>query len=526
MVPSALARDAAWLKIATGMASAMAGEQQLQQLVETICEVMPCDAVALLRRVDQQLVPVAVHGLAPEIIGQQFDPLAQPRLAAILAAAQPVRFAADAGLADPFDGWLAADRERDCDVHACIGCSLQVEGQLVGVLTLDALTPGAFDEVADTTIAAFAALAAAALRNMAMVEALAAAGEQQRALARELVQDAARREGELVGSSAAMASLRQEIRLVAATELAVLISGETGTGKELVARTLHAQSRRADQPLVQINCAALPESLAESELFGHVRGAFSGASSDRAGKFELANGGSLLLDEIGELPLALQAKLLRALQQGEIQRVGSDRLLRVDVRIIAATNRDLEQEVAAGRFRRDLYHRLKVYPLLVPPLRQHMADLDALCGYFLDHASRRLGLSQLRLHPLALAALRSYDWPGNVRELEHLLTRASLKASRGGDRRPLIRAEHLELTSSPAPVASGGQPELPATTTLPVTALPAGGLREAVDDYQRQLISATLAACHGNWAEAARRLHTDRASLSRLARRLELGEGD
>lgn len=531
MATSALAREAAWLKIASGMASATAGDQQLQQLVETICEVMPCDAVALLRCVDQQLLPVAVYGLAPEIIGQQFDPRTQPRLAAILAANQPVRFAADAGLADPFDGWLAADRERDCDVHACMGCSLQVEGQLVGVLTLDALAPGAFDEVADTTIAAFAALAAAALRNITMVEALAAAGEQQRALARELVKDAARREGELVGSSAAMANLRQEIGLVAATELAVLISGETGTGKELVARTLHAQSRRAEQPLVQINCAALPENLAESELFGHVRGAFSGASSDRAGKFELANGGSLLLDEIGELPLALQAKLLRALQQGEIQRVGSDHLLRVDVRIIAATNRDLEQEVAAGRFRRDLYHRLKVYPLLVPPLRQHIADLDALCGYFLDHASRRLGLSQLRLHPQALALLRSYDWPGNVRELEHLLTRASLKASRGGERRPLIRAEHLELSSptansSPATSASSKTPQQPAALTLPAAGLPEMGLREAVEAFQRQLISHTLAACHGNWAEAARRLQTDRANLSRLARRLDVSDGD
>ena len=397
-----------------------------------------------------------------------------------------------------------------------MGCALYVDQQLVGALTLDALQPGAFDHVDMMTIAAFAALAAATLRNVALIRALERASEQQRALARELVQEARQREGILIGQSQPLQHLREEIRLVAATDLAVLITGETGTGKELVARTLHSQSRRADQVLVYVNCAALPESIAESELFGHTKGAFTGAISDRAGKFELADGGTLFLDEIGELPLGLQAKLLRVLQQGEVQRVGSDRLLHVNVRLIAATNRDLPQEVAAGRFRADLYHRLKVYPIAVPALRQHKEDLPILCGYFLDQARLRLALQQIGLHPQALQLLQSYEWPGNVRELEHLLMRASLKAAREQPLRPLIRTEHLELQS---PVASEPTSEpLDAAPGL----IPGVGLREAVESVERQLITQALQQHEGNWSAAARTLQLDRANLSRLAKRLGL----
>ncbi len=511
-------RDQAWLQIAVGLSTSMPDELQFQRLVQAIDDVLPCDAVALLQLREGELVPVAARGLAPELIGQHFHPADHPRLQAILASREPVRFPADTSLPDPFDGWLAADSERIADVHACMGCSLYVERQLVGVLTLDALQPGAFDEVDDMTVAAFGALAAATLRNVALIRALEATSEQQRALARELVQEARRREGELIGRSPALQALRQEIRLVAATDLAVLITGETGTGKELVARTLHAQSRRAEQALVHVNCAALPESIAESELFGHLKGAFTGAIADRPGKFELADGGTLFLDEIGELPLGLQAKLLRALQQGEIQRVGADRALRVDVRLIAATNRDLEQEVAEGRFRADLYHRLKVYPLSVPPLREHREDLEVLCGYFLDQARAKLGLKQIGLHPLALLALKQYDWPGNVRELEHLLMRASLKAARRGEARPLIRPEHLDLNEAvvTSVEASG------AMTGLDTVPLPPDGLRMAVDSFQRQLIRQALADHDGNWSATARSLQLDRANLTRLAKRLGL----
>ncbi len=507
--------DRALWQIAVDLSNTMPGEVQFQRLVSAIGTVLPCDAVALFHLRDGVLAPVASHGLAPELMGRRFAPAVHPRLAAILESSNPVRFPADCDLPDPFDGLLAADAERELPVHACMGCSLHVDRELVGVLTLDALDQAAFDSLPDSTVAAFAALAAATLRNVALIRALEQASERQRAIARDLMQEALRREGNLIGNSAAMAALRQEIALVAATDLAVLVSGETGTGKELVARTIHAQSPRAEQALVQINCAALPESVAESELFGHRKGAFTGAVNDHAGKFELAHRDTLFLDEIGELPLALQAKLLRALQQGEIQRVGADELIRVTVRVIAATNRDLQHEVDAGRFRADLYHRLHVYPIAVPPLREHKEDLAVLAGYFLDAARHRLGVERLDLHPLALAALIAYDWPGNVRELEHLLLRASLKACRRGGERIVVQAGDLDLPTTMAATAS---------PAFEVAIIPEASLRDAVDDYQRRLIGAALAEFGGNWSQAARRLDVDRANLQRLAKRLGLQE--
>ncbi|MBS1155780.1 MAG: transcriptional regulator, NifA subfamily, Fis Family [Proteobacteria bacterium] len=505
--------DRALWQIAVDLSNTMPGEVQFQRLVSAVGTVLPCDAVALLHLQDGVLTPVASHGLAPDLMGRRFEPQAHPRLAAILESARPVRFPMDSDLPDPFDGLLAVDAEHEKPVHACMGCSLHVDRELVGVLTLDALDEHAFERLPDSTVAAFAALAAATLRNVALIRALEQASERQRAIARDLMQEALRREGTLVGSSPAIRALRREISLVATTDLAVLITGETGTGKELVARTVHAQSPRAEQALVQINCAALPESVAESELFGHRKGAFTGAVSERAGKFELAHGGTLFLDEIGELPLNLQAKLLRALQQGEIQRVGADEIIRVNVRIIAATNRDLLREVEAGRFRADLYHRLHVYPIAVPPLRDHREDLAALAGTFLDAARHKLGIARIDLHPQALAALEAYDWPGNVRELEHLLLRASLKAAQRDGERALLRPDDLALPQTAIPpMVAPLQAELPA--------LPQMGLREAVDAYQRQLIETALAANQGNWSLAAKQLGLDRANLQRLARRV------
>ncbi len=208
----------------------------------------------------------------------------------------------------------------------------------------------------------------------------------------------------------------------------MLISGETGTGKELVAKAVHQGSPRAANPLVYLNCAALPESVAESELFGHVKGAFTGAISNRSGKFEMADNGTLFLDEIGELSLALQAKLLRVLQYGDIQRVGDDRSLRVDVRVLAATNRDLRQEVVEGRFRADLYHRLSVFPLSVPALRERENDVVLLAGYFCEQCRLRMGLARVILAEAARNRLQQWSWPGNVRELEHAIHRAVVLA--------------------------------------------------------------------------------------------------
>ncbi|GLP96671.1 nitric oxide reductase transcriptional regulator NorR [Paraferrimonas sedimenticola] len=507
----------ALLDIALDLSAAMPSQRRYQRLIETVASVFPCDAAALLIVQNRALVPVALHGIAPELIGQAFEPSAHPRLERIMSSQEPVRFEYDSDLPDPFDGHLAVDIERSLDVHACIGCSLYAEGELVGVLTVDALAQGAFDQLSDELLATFSALAAVALKNANLVDALQRMGQQQQAVARELVQEARLREGEIVGDSAPIQQLKDNIARVAASQLSVLITGETGTGKELVARTLHAQSSRAQAALVHVNCAALPESVAESELFGHVKGAFTGANQARMGKFELANGGTLFLDEVGELSLAIQAKLLRALQQGEVQRVGADANVTVNVRIIAATNRDLQEEVRQGRFRADLYHRLCVYPVKVPALKEHIEDIPLLAGHFLQQAQHKLGIEQIVLHPNALKAMQEYDWPGNVRELEHLMLRAGLKARQGANGRVRIDLEHLEIA-----VGSTTPEQAPLSNENAVAPIAANGLRDAVDQFQCQIIANTLSKNQGNWAQTARDLQLDRGNLFRLAKRLGL----
>ena len=234
--------------------------------------------------------------------------------------------------------------------------------------------------------------------------------------------------GDLVGQSAALRHIISQIDVVAPTEASVLILGETGTGKELVAHEIHCRSRRKDKPLVRVNCASIPRDLFESEFFGHVRGSFTGAVKDRAGRFETAEGGTLFLDEVGEIPLDIQNKLLRVLQEKRYERVGDDRTRHADVRIVAATNRDLKKAVAAGRFREDLYYRLNVFPVQVPPLRERMDDLPLLAKHFVELSSKDLKCAKPRLTRAAVAKLQSYDWPGNVRELRNVIERAVILA--------------------------------------------------------------------------------------------------
>jgi anaerobic nitric oxide reductase transcription regulator len=322
------------------------------------------------------------------------------------------------------------------------------------------------------------------------------------------------RSGDLIGRSAAMERLRADIQLVARSDLSVLVSGETGTGKELVAQAIHDASPRRAAPLIQVNCAALPEAVAESELFGHVRGAFTGADRDRPGKFEVARGGTLLLDEVGELPLSLQPKLLRALQEGEIQRVGSDATIRVDTRIIAATNRDLASEVEEGRFRADLFHRINVFPLAVPPLRDRREDIPLLAGFFCDRIRRQLGTGPVRLTPDARSALQEFDWPGNVRELENVVSRLVLRASRNTERdAPIV----LDATLVRPEVTPEGR--RPATARR---AAPDASLKDQVDAFKRAVIQEALDTADGNWAAAARGLGVHRSNLHAVAQRLGL----
>lgn len=236
---------------------------------------------------------------------------------------------------------------------------------------------------------------------------------------------------DLIGQSAGLARIRHQIAMVAATDASVLITGESGTGKELVAKAIHQLSGRRGKPLVRVNCAAIPRELFESEFFGHVRGSFTGAIKDRVGRFELANGGTLFLDEVGEIPLDLQGKLLRVIQEGQFERVGEDRTRSVDVRLISATNRDLARESSDGRFRLDLYYRLSVFPIEVPPLRERREDIVPLAERFLSMAARKLMIKAPVLTKAQVRELEQYQWPGNVRELQNVIERAMILAAHG-----------------------------------------------------------------------------------------------
>jgi DNA-binding NtrC family response regulator len=262
------------------------------------------------------------------------------------------------------------------------------------------------------------------------IETLKAQLELENAYLQEEVVEA-RAFGDLVGQSAALRQVVSQIDLVAPTEASVLILGETGTGKELVAREIHRRSPRKDKPLVRVNCASIPKELFESEFFGHARGSFTGAIKDRAGRFETAEGGTLFLDEIGEVPPDMQSKLLRVLQEKRYERVGDDRTRQANVRIIAATNRDLKKEAAAGRFREDLFYRLNVFPIQVIPLRERMDDVPLLAKHFVELSVRELKCAEPRLTRAGVTTLQSYDWPGNVRELRNVIERAVILA-RGG----------------------------------------------------------------------------------------------
>jgi two-component system nitrogen regulation response regulator NtrX len=313
---------------------------------------------------------------------------------------------------------------------------------------------------------------------------------------------------ELVGTTPEMHRVREAIAQVAGTEARVLIYGESGTGKELVAHAIHQASRRSGKPFITVNCAAIPRDLVESEMFGHERGAFTGATDRRLGRFELADGGTLFLDEVGDLNLEAQAKLLRVLETGEIQRLGAERVQRADVRVVAATNQRLDQAVSAGTFREDLYFRLAVFPVEIPPLRERLDDLPALVAHL---AARVRPHQPLEFTGEALSLMASYDWPGNVRELANIVERLSIIGGREVD---------AALVRRVLPRAAPRSDALPGEGVSASDDHHGRSLSNLLDDYERALVRDALSRAGGNVAEAARALQTDRANLYRRMKRL------
>jgi len=518
--------------------------QRYNRLLQAWREVFSCDACVLLKLEGDNLVPKSANGLQIEAMGRHFPIAVHPRFEQILAHYENEvqkkvhRFDAECGLPDPYDG-LIQTPDGQLNVHDCMGAVLVIDNKPWGIVTMDALNPQRFDSLEPQILNSMIGLTEVVIKTANLIFALDQKVQRQEQVTASLISE--KFSEDMIGSSSAMKMLNLEIDLVADSDLAALVYGESGSGKELVARRIHMASKRAKEALITVNCAALPETMVESELFGHVAGAFTGATKNRLGKFELADGGTLFLDEIGELPLSIQAKLLRVIQFGELQRLGSDKPHKVDVRLITATNRDLAREVAEGRFRDDLYHRLTVYPLKVPSLRERGNDILLLAGNFLAKIQRKVGLNNLTLAKEAERVLLTYEWPGNVRELEHLLSRASLRAAarnRKDDRVVVLESMDLDIQTARVEGNANGQLTPLSTIKRAVTmAVDHNGeqgdiiinpsdsdnnLKQITDDFQTQFIKKMLAENNGNSAATARSIGVDRSNLHRLMKRLEI----
>ncbi len=493
--------------------------KELENILDGLGTAVKADLMAILEVVDDWTLRVqAVRGpLADAVpVGMIVRLDQRPILAAAIKGARP-RLIHDQPGHDVHEPDTYADVLELPESHTCLVAPLRADDELVGVLTLDSIACRAFSEQQLRAVEGFAKLAALALAQGRRAERLAREVDHLLARVAELHQHGDAGTG-LVGKAPAWRRVMEKALLVARTSATVLITGETGTGKELIARAIHQWSDRASGPFVALNCSALVPELALSELFGHEKGAFTGADRRRAGRFELADGGTLLLDEVAELPPAAQAQLLRVLQERTFERVGgAGKLLHTDVRVIAATHKDLRAETTAGRFREDLYYRLCAFPIHVPPLRERPGDVALLALHFVEQVRNELDMAALRLDPATLRVLESYDWPGNVRELRNVIERAAILA--GGT---TIAPQHIELP----PAANRPLPASAAPAASPADAdfsIPAGLRR--LDQALAREITAALAEAGGKVAGpggAAQRLGVKPTTLHSMMKRLGL----
>jgi transcriptional regulator with GAF, ATPase, and Fis domain len=496
--PPAAAPTAAVLDLARELQQALSAGTTRDEVNELLAgalaalgHLVPFDLAAILELDGDELsVRVAQGRLDGEPVRRHRLKLSEfPAVREALARGRAVAFGEHDhkdGDGDPYDGVLDLPHG-----HHCMVVPLQARSATLGAMTFDRAECGTYPPAMVELAELFGRLLALAMSYGEQTTALTRLREQLLArerLLREHIEGPTTAGAKLTAAgSIAMRRVVELVRKVAPADLPVLITGETGTGKELCARAVHEWSPRAGQPLVSLNCAALPAGMVESELFGHVKGAFSGAAADRLGRFQLAHGGTLFLDEVGELPHELQAKLLRALQDGCFEPVGSDRTVKVDVRVVAATNSDLEAAVAAKRFREDLYWRLAVFPIGLPPLRERRDDIAGLAERHLAELAQRAGRTPLRLADAARRALAAAAWPGNVRELVNVLERAALLARDG-----VIEVEDLLLdraTPRERPAAAAPPAAAPAA--------PNGDAPTTLEDAERRHIEQTLARTGG-----------------------------
>jgi transcriptional regulator with GAF, ATPase, and Fis domain len=402
------------------------------------------------------------------------------------------------------------DRHTGLTTRAILAAPLIVAGTRLGVVeVVNSLRGNSFSDDDLVLLESLANSVALAIHNAARVDQLQTAAHMLRTEVGALRRDIAKREliDDIAGASPEMAEVFRLIGSISTLPIPVLLEGETGTGKELVARAIHRMSNRADQPFLAVNCAALSEHLLESELFGHRRGAFTGAISDQPGLFKAASGGVIFLDEIGEMPLNMQPKLLRVLQDGEIIAVGSTRPEHVDVRILSASNRELKAAVDSGTFRADLYYRLAAFPIALPPLRVRNGDIPLLAARFLASSSERQRKLIRNFDPKALAMLESYAWPGNVRELQNEIERAVALTMPGESIMPEALSEKIRSKSIPAPATSSASSRGPSKEN--------GNLRSARADFEARYIAEVLASNLGNVSHSAKLLGISRVSLQR-----------